>query len=284
MSHAVTEGELSALVGVLSGRRVLVLTGAGISTESGIPDYRSPESLAKRSTPIQYREFVGSSEARRRYWARSSLGWPRIRDAVPNAGHDALAHLERTGAISGVLTQNVDGLHHKAGSVRVLELHGGLDRVVCLDCGAVESRNGHQSRLRDLNPRWADLAADSAPDGDSTIDGEIIEDFVVAPCRRCGGVLKPDIVFFGENVPSHRVDEAWRLLEEAEVLLVAGSSLTVYSGFRFARRASADRKPVAIVNRGPTRGDDLAHVRIDGATGDVLPRLAERLVACAGEV
>ena len=271
------DSEIAELVQCVGNRRTLVLTGAGISTESGIPDYRSPKSIAKGRKPIQYRDFMGSGDARRRYWARSSIGWSFMRDTRPNNGHLALAKLERSGRISGILTQNVDGLHQKAGSRAVLELHGGLRSVVCTDCDVLEDRDGYQSRLESGNPGWRKRYSEIAPDGDASIPNDLTESFYVPSCLSCGGVLKPNIVFFGENVPGMRVSEAWRWLDNAEALLVAGSSLAVYSGFRFVRRAIELRKPVAIVNRGPTRGDDLATVRVEGSTGDVLARYAEVL-------
>ncbi len=195
----------------------------------------------------------------------------------PNNGHLALAELELSGKISGILTQNVDGLHQKAGSRAVLELHGGLRRVVCTECHAVEEREGYQRRLESENPDWKRRLFEIAPDGDASIPTELTELFHVPPCLSCGGVIKPNIVFFGENVPGMRVSEAWRWLDGAEALLVAGSSLAVYSGFRFVRKAVELGKPVAIVNRGPTRGDDIATVRIEGSTGDVLVRYAAAL-------
>ena len=268
-----TEPEIAELRQMLVARRTLVLTGAGISTESGIPDYRGPGSLTRRRRPIQFRDFMGSTDARKSYWARSSIGWPRVRDAHANAGHLALARLERETRIIGVLTQNVDGLHQKAGSVSVLELHGGLSRVICTECGGVEGRGSFQARINLANPEFASRNAEIAPDGDANLPVELVHSFSLPGCFRCMGLVKPDIVFFGENVPGERVSEAWEWLESAEALLVAGSSLTVYSGFRFVQRAAALGLPVAILNQGPTRGDELATVRIDGPTGYVLSRI-----------
>lgn len=275
------------LVDLLDGRRVAVVTGAGCSTESGIPDYRGSDEGERTPTPIRYRAFVSDPEARRRYWARSSVGWLRVDRARPNPAHRALARLERAGAVVGVVTQNVDGLHHTAGSRRVVELHGSLDRVVCLDCGEVEARGGVQRRLLALNPGWEDdvvapvlgEGADAAaPDGDAQVPGDAVERFRVPACRACGGVLKPDVVFFGESVPEARVRKAWELYREAGTLLVAGSSLSVWSGYRFVARAAEEGVPVAIVNLGPTRGDDEARVRLTGKVGEVLPAVAEELV------
>ena len=261
---------------------VAVLSGAGLSTESGIPDYRGPTSRARPPRPMRYQEFVGSAEARARYWARSSVGWARLSEARPNAGHAAIARLEAARAVLGVITQNVDGLHQAAGSRAVIELHGSLAEVLCLNCGTREKRTALQQRIAALNPAWAADAANpaaSAPDGDAVVDPALIASFTVPACVRCGGVLKPDVVFFGENVPRERVQEAFALLERARVLLVVGSSLAVYSGLRFVTKAVEDGKAVAIVNQGPTRGDDMAAIRIEAALGDVLPRLADRALA-----
>jgi NAD-dependent SIR2 family protein deacetylase len=254
-----------------------VLSGAGISTESGIPDYRGPRGALRSRTPMQYREFVGSEEARR-YWARSAVGWARLSLARPNAGHAALARMEAGGAVLGVITQNVDGLHQAAGSRRVLELHGTLSLVRCLSCGLTEPRAGWQARLLGANPGWAAAAsAATAPDGDAELDPGLAVSLSVPACLWCGGVMKPDVVFFGESVPVPRVQAAWSMLSEAEVLLVLGSSLAVFSGFRFVERAARDGMLIGIVNQGSTRGDDKATVRIDGRLGEVLPRLAESL-------
>lgn len=276
---------LDALLDLLRGRKVVVLAGAGCSTESGIPDYRGPEGSLRARNPIQFRDFVGSEEARVRYWARSSIGWPRMAAARPNAAHHALARLERAGLLRGVITQNVDGLHHAAGSERVVELHGSLAAVRCLSCGAVGSRDEYQERLLARNAGWAEVLermsrsvpVEVAPDGDAELAAWALESFRPAECAACGGVVKPDVVFFGENVPGARLAEAWRLYEEAEVLLVAGSSLTVYSGRRFLYRAQKEGRPIAIVNLGPTRADEMAVAKVEGRLGDVLPRVAEEL-------
>jgi NAD-dependent deacetylase sirtuin 4 len=270
---------LRDLVDLLAGRRVVALTGAGCSTESGIPDYRGPETARRARNPIQYRAFLDSAAERRRYWARSFLGWPRMAAARPNDAHLALAGLERAGALQGVITQNVDRLHHVAGSARVIELHGALAEVRCLECGATEHRDSVQARLAVLNPGFATRTVEHAPDGDAELDGEAVQRFAEAPCLACGGVLKPGVVFFGESVPAAVVEAAWALLAEGEALLVVGSSLAVFSGYRFVRRAAERAMPVAIVNLGPTRGDALAQVRVDARCGQVLPALAAALRA-----
>jgi NAD-dependent SIR2 family protein deacetylase len=275
---------LDGLLELLRGKRVVVLAGAGCSTESGIPDYRGPETILRARAPVQYQEFVRSEAARVRYWARSTAGWMRFSAARPNAAHRALARLEEGGVVAGIITQNVDGLHQEAGSRRVVELHGSLASVRCLGCGVAVGRGEFQERLGALNQAWMDRlraaggAVEAAPDGDAELPASVIESFRVPACEGCQGVLKPDVVFFGENVPAARVDEAWRLFEEAGVLLVAGSSLTVYSGRRFIYRAEKEGTPIAIVNIGPTRADEVAAAKVEGRLGAVLPALAEALV------
>jgi NAD-dependent deacetylase sirtuin 4 len=276
---------LDRLLDLLLGRRIVALTGAGCSTESGIPDYRGPESAQRVRRPIQYQEFVRSAEARVRYWARSTVGWTRVAAARPNSAHRALADLEGAGLLAGVITQNVDGLHQAAGSRRVVELHGALSRVRCLDCGGAVTRDEHQRRLLALNPGWGEWLSGSAepervaaaPDGDADLPREMLDSFHVPPCGACGGVIKPDVVFFGENVPPATVAEAWGLFAEGEVLLALGSSLTVYSGRRFIYRARDEGMPIGIVNIGSTRADDVAAARVEGRLGTVLPALAARL-------
>jgi NAD-dependent SIR2 family protein deacetylase len=272
---------VDSVVDALRGRRIVALTGAGISTESGIPDYRGPGTARRARNPIQYRAFVRDAAARQRYWARSMLGWPRMAGARPNDGHRALAALERAGQLAGVITQNVDRLHQAAGQREVIELHGALAEVLCLDCRAVEKRDALQHRLRELNPAWEDRAVALAPDGDADLDGSAIAGFRIADCRTCRGTLKPNVVFFGENVPRPVVDAAWAMLDRADALLVVGSSLTVYSGFRFVRRAAERDLPIAIVNVGPTRGDPLATARLNARAGKALPGLATALAQCA---
>ncbi|HSK04172.1 MAG TPA: NAD-dependent protein deacetylase [Kofleriaceae bacterium] len=270
---------LDALIGLLRERRVVALTGAGCSTESGIPDYRGPDTPPRARPPVQHREFVEHADAQRRYWARSMLGWPRLAAARPNRGHEALAALERAGAVAGLITQNVDGLHHGAGSHEVVELHGALRRVRCLACGMVTARDELQRRLADANPGWMEHAGAVAPDGDADLlDGDAA-DFTVVACATCGGVLMPDVVFFGGSVPRPTLDAAWATFDRAEVLLVIGSSLTVFSGYRFVRRAAERAVPVAILNRGPTRGDPHAALRVDARAGEALAAIARALTA-----
>ena len=266
-----------ALVDLMQGRRVVVLSGAGISTESGIPDYRGAETRRRARRPIQYQAFVSDPASRVRYWARSTIGWHRLSQAQPNAGHQALARLEAAGLVGGIITQNVDRLHQAAGSQRVVELHGALAEVGCLDCKAEESREALQERLLDLNPDWSTRSAEIAPDGDAEVEETLERTFRVPGCRHCGGVLKPAVVFFGENVPRERVANAWQIFEEAEVLLVVGSSLAVYSGYRFVLKAAREARPIAIINLGETRGDTHAQLRLNERLGTVLPRLAEAL-------
>lgn len=269
------QADLELLHALLFGRRFVVLSGAGISTESGIPDYRSPESLKKARKPVQYREFIDHAPIRARYWARSFLGWPRLAQAKPNEAHRALASMERqSDRLLGIITQNVDGLHFAAGSRSVLELHGALARVRCLACGQLEARDALQARLLELNPHFFGAEPRALePDGDAELGAETSASFRVADCGACGGLLKPDIVFFGENTAKSLVEQAFSLLFEAELLLVLGSSLSVFSGFRFVRRASEKGIPVAIVNLGPTRGDALCRLKVEARLGDFLPRL-----------
>jgi NAD-dependent SIR2 family protein deacetylase len=244
-------------------RRLFVLTGAGCSTGSGIPDYRDPEGQWKRAQPVTYQAFMSDDKTRRRYWARSLIGWRRIHHARPNDAHRALARLETRGGVELILTQNVDRLHQAAGSERVIDLHGRIDRVRCMDCGRKSPRDELQDELSRLNAGWPDLDGSQAPDGDADLEGADFSSFVTPSCPRCGGVLKPDVVFFGENVPRDRVDRAFRRLDEADAMLVVGSSLMVYSGFRFVERAVALRKPVAAVNLGRTRADALLTLKAE---------------------
>jgi NAD-dependent deacetylase sirtuin 4 len=271
--------ELDAMVRLLEARRCVALTGAGCSTESGIPDYRGGGRTGPRS-PIQHDAFVRRAEVRQRYWARATLAWSRFSAARPNAAHRALAALERAGLLAGIITQNVDRLHQAAGSRRVVELHGALADVRCLGCGRVEPRAGVHGRLLDENPGWLeDVAAvpGLAPDGDVELPAEAVEQFRVVTCAGCGGALKPDVVFFGGTVAEPVLRAAWELFDEAEALLVIGSSLAVYSGFRFVRRADERGLPVALVNVGPTRADDMAHIRLSARAGEALPEIARRL-------
>lgn len=267
--------DLSALAELLRHRRFAVLTGAGISTDSGIPDYRGPDSPQR--TPMTYDQFVSDPAYRRHYWARNHVGWQHMRATRPNAGHEALAQLEQRGLVAGVITQNVDLLHQAAGSERVIDLHGHYNEVICLNCHLVMPRAELDRMLTALNPEFTDAVADVeiAPDADAVIAST--KGFRVQPCPRCGGILKPNIVYFGENVPKERVATAFALVDESEALLVAGSSLAVMSGLRFVRRAHRDRRPVAIINRGATRGDDLADLRLDAGTSPTLTALARAL-------
>lgn len=268
---------------LMRGRSSVVLTGAGVSTDSGIPDYRGPDS--PKHTPMTIAEFRGTAAARQRYWARSHVGWQRIRDAEPNGGHRALATLQAAGVAGIIITQNVDGLHQKAGSEAVIDLHGRLDTVVCLNCGTRSSRWELQHRLAELNPGLVMPGYDAPrgeadgrlrPDGDAEVGDT--SGFVVADCLVCGGVVKPDVVFFGENVPPDKVHASYAAVDEADALLVAGSSLTVMSGLRFVKRAAARGIPVVIVNRGTTRGDEYATVKVDADCTATLQALAAAVI------
>ncbi|MFI9412146.1 NAD-dependent protein deacetylase [Nocardia gamkensis] len=264
------------LVRLLDGRRVVALTGAGISTDSGIPDYRGPSSPPRN--PMTYQQFVGDPVFRQRYWARNHVGWRRMDGSRPNLGHRALARLERMGVVTGLITQNVDLLHTKAGHRRVIDLHGTYARVRCLSCASLVSRMSLADRLEAANPGFAEAATtdglEVAPDADAVVGDT--GSFRMVDCARCGGMLKPDIVYFGENVPKERVAAAYELVDAADAVLVAGSSLTVMSGLRFVRYAARRGCPVVIVNRGRTRGDELAALKLDEGCSTVLPALAER--------
>ncbi len=269
--------DLEPVAEALSAGGVLVLSGAGISTESGIPDYRGEGGSLSRHTPMTYQDFTGGAQARRRYWARSHLGWRTFGRARPNAGHRAVAAFGRHGRLSGVITQNVDSLHRTAGSEDVVELHGSLDRVVCLSCGAFSPRRELARRLEEANAGFSPVAAGINPDGDADLTDEQVGDFHVVPCTVCGGILKPDVVFFGESVPPQRVEHCRALVREASSLLVLGSSLTVMSGLRFVRQAAEAGKPVLIVNQDPTRGDRHAVTRVALPLGAALTAVAGRL-------
>ena len=269
--------DVAALAELCARGGVVVLSGAGLSTESGIPDYRGPTGLSRRVTPMTYQAFTRDPDARQRYWARSHLGWRTITGAAPNAGHRAVAALQHAGLLAGVVTQNVDGLHQAAGARDVIELHGGLDRVVCLHCGLITPRTELDLRLVEANPFFAAVAAAINPDGDSELPVEAVRSFRTVGCRACEGVLKPDVVFFGETVPRERVQACFGLVEGARALVVLGSSLSVMSGRRFVLRAAKVGVPVAIVNQGPTRGDDHAVVRVDAPLGAALTDLASVL-------
>jgi NAD-dependent SIR2 family protein deacetylase len=274
---------LGALTDLLSAGGAVVLSGAGISTDSGIPDYRGATGSLRRHTPMTYQTFTRDPRGRHRYWARSFVGWRQIAQARPNAAHRAVAALQRVGAVADVITQNVDGLHQAGGARDVVELHGGLDRTVCLECGHVADRAGLDVRLRVVNPGFrpgTGTADEVNPDGDVALPDEALDGFVMVDCLACGGgPLKPDVVFFGETVPRDRVDACFRLVDQARSLVVLGSSLTVMSGYRFVIHAAKRGIPVAIVNRGATRGDAKADVLVDAPLGEVLPELARRLAA-----
>ena len=274
----VMDDALLAAAMALAGRRVAVLTGAGISTESGIPDYRGPETRKRARRPMRFADFMAGDDARRRYWARATAGWPRVRDAAPNAGHAALVAPEARGRVVGVITQNVDGLHQRAGSARVVELHGALREVVCLACGAVDDRERVHERIVAANARVGAGDAGVAPDGDVDLADDVVARFTPVGCGSCGALaLKPRVVFFGENVPPAVVDDAWRVLEQATALLVVGTSCEVFSGRRFVEEAARRALPVVLVNDSETRADALATVVVRGRAGAVLPVLAGAL-------
>ena len=254
-----------------------VLSGAGVSTASGIPDYRDRNGAFKPKEPIQFNDFVGKETSRRRYWARSYVGWQRFSKAQPNAAHRALAGLEARGRLDALITQNVDRLHHAAGSRQVIELHGDLSKVRCLECDAVQTRAAYQAELRAANPRWHAAVFRYTPDGDAELGEDSHRDFSVPACRDCGGLLKPDVVMFGEAVPKTRVGDARAAVDRADALLVVGSSLMVFSGFRFARQAAERGKPIAIVNQGRTRADDLATLKVEADCTRVLTAALEYL-------
>jgi NAD-dependent SIR2 family protein deacetylase len=273
-----SEPEVDAIIDVLRGRRVCLLTGAGMSTASGIPDYRGPQTKDRPRNPIQHRAFIEDAKTRARYWARSTLGWPRFRAFEPNEAHRAVATWQRFGQITGLITQNVDRLHHKAGSEQVIELHGALFEVRCLACGALEPRDALQLRILEANPSAQAWAFSMAPDGDADIPDQALEGFQVPACVQCGGVLKPDVVFFGDNVPAARVEHAFAALAEAQALMVIGSSLAVYSGYRFVLKAAQANLPIVLVNLGESRGDAHATVRAEVNASLLVPTLVERLL------
>jgi NAD-dependent SIR2 family protein deacetylase len=264
-------GELARFLAPL--RHVLVLTGAGISTASGIPDYRGRDGVRRGKAPVQGPEFRKSEAVRKRYWARSMVGYPTLARAAPNAAHRAIAQLQDDARLGAVITQNVDGLHQRAGSGDVIELHGNIHGVVCLDCHASFARQFVQNLLEELNPGVRGAVAAAAPDGDAHLEPDALAQFHVADCIHCGGTLKPDVVFFGDGVAPARTAQALAAMEAADALLVVGSSLMVFSGFRFCRMAAASGKPIAAINQGITRADDLLRLKIDGSAERVLPAL-----------
>jgi NAD-dependent SIR2 family protein deacetylase len=273
--------EMESVRALLSGKRLALLTGAGLSTDSGIPDYRGPDAVPR--SPMTYQEFVRDAANRQRYWARNHIGWSHLRHADPNQGHHAVAELERRGLLTGLITQNVDRLHQEAGSTNVIDLHGRYDQVICLDCRRTYTRRLLAGVLAELNPEFLARAMKSglveiAPDADATVDdAALISSFVVAACPACGGTLKPDFVYFGENVPKERVEAAYAMVDAAAALLVAGSSLTVMSGLRFVRHAAKGGKPVVIINRGETRGDPQAPIKLHAGVSESLTWLAAEL-------
>lgn len=272
--------DIDKLVEFLRRRKnITVLSGAGCSTGSGIPDYRDEDGNWKNAQPVQYRDFVDSDKVRQRYWARSFAGWRRINGAKPNAAHAALASLEQSGHVRSLITQNVDNLHRIAGSRMVIDLHGVLRKIRCLSCEVIGDRGDWQAMLEASNPHWSAQVSAYTPDGDAELSQSDHQDFNVPDCPACGGIIKPDVVFFGEAVPSARVNVATDRLQQSDALLVVGSSLMVFSGYRFARLAQAAEIPVVIINRGRTRADDLASQKMSGDCAEVLPQLADRLAA-----
>ncbi|HEY4374965.1 MAG TPA: NAD-dependent protein deacetylase [Burkholderiales bacterium] len=259
--------------------RLMVLTGAGVSTGSGIPDYRDHEGAWKRRPPVSHQDFLADPQVRRRYWARSLAGWPQMAGAAPNPAHTALAQLEAAGHLTQLVTQNVDGLHARAGSRALLELHGSIHAIGCMDCGARSSRSLLQAQMAQANPAFAALAGAIAPDGDADLEAADFAEFVVPACEACGGLIKPDVVFFGDSVPRARLESAWEALAQSDALLVAGSSLMVYSGYRFCLKAAEMGKPIAAINLGRTRADALFALKAEAACAPALRELLEQLEA-----
>jgi len=274
------DADVDALAAFMAPHRhVLVLSGAGISTASGIPDYRDANGVRRGKAPMEGPAFRSSEAMRRRYWARSMIGWPKLAGTAPNAGHHALATLETAGKVSTILTQNVDGLHQQAGSSDVIELHGNIHRVVCLDCGTAHTRRSVQDLLEHANPELTASDAATLPDGDADLETAALADFHVPPCPVCGGMLQPDVVFFGDGVPRVRSEAAERAVAAADAVLVVGSSLVVFSGYRFCRMAAEAGKPIAAINRGVTRADPLLALKCQEAAELLLPLLADRLTS-----
>jgi NAD-dependent SIR2 family protein deacetylase len=273
----VTSKSVAELASWVGEGGVVVLSGAGLSTESGIPDYRGPSGAARSGTPMTYQSFTRDPIARRRYWARSHLGWRTIGDARPNLGHRAVARLQELRVVDGIITQNVDGLHQAGGATEVVELHGNLARITCLQCGDLVPRTEHAARLEAANPEFAATVRAVNPDGDVELDDAELDGFAVVDCDSCGGMLKPDVVYFGETVPADRVARSFELVTSARTLLVLGSSLTVMSGRRFVLRAAKEGIRVAIVNQGATRGEPYAGLIVDAPLGEVLPEVVRRL-------
>ena len=282
VSHTKNAGAERLVSFLRAHPRVTALTGAGISASSGIPTYRDKSGRWLRSEPIQHQAFIASETARKRYWGRSMAGWPAVQAARPNEAHRALARLESLGTVTTVITQNVDRLHQRAGSRDVIDLHGRLDRVVCLDCGNGQHRETLQHRLTAANPTLHARSARPRPDGDADIADDLVTSVTVPECLACKGVLMPDVVFFGGSVPRERVDLGMQAIANSDGLLVIGSSLTVYSGYRFCRRAHSLGKPIAIINPGVTRADDLAALKLTEDCGPLLSRALESLLGDSG--
>ena len=261
-------------VGILSGKRVAVLTGAGVSTDSGIPDYRGAGAPVRN--PMTFQQFLADTQYRKRYWAGSHLGYKRFASAAPNAGHTALAELELSGILNGLITQNVDGLHVRAGSQRVVDLHGSMDRVKCLTCGQRYARSDIASRIADDNP-WIEVPEQVQLNPDGDVDVEQADEFVIPTCTVCNGMLKPEVVFFGEFVPIEKFSEAQALVKTADAFIIAGSSLVVNSGIRLLDQATRRKTPVIVINRGVTKGDSRAAIKIEAGTSETLVALQERL-------
>lgn len=266
-----------AITQLIARGNVAVLTGAGISTESGIPDYRGPGTLKRARSPMRFQDYMATPENRARYWARSMVGWKRFSHAMPNLGHRALVALHQRGRLAGLITQNVDRLHTRAGHADVIELHGALAETRCLDCGFVEPRDQIQARLLELNPQLRGRSDELAPDGDARLPDDLLHAFNVPVCLLCGGTMKPNVVFFGENVPKPTVDAAYRVVDGASSLVVVGSSLAVFSGLRFVHRARERQIPIALINLGETRGDEFATIRLDRAAGEALDAIVRTL-------
>jgi NAD-dependent SIR2 family protein deacetylase len=278
-----SSSHVSAAASIISRGGVVVLSGAGLSTESGIPDYRGPSGAYTRNhTPITYQLFRDDPRGRHRYWARSFIGWPMMRDMQPNSGHLAVAALESTGLINGVITQNVDSLHSKAGSSSVIDLHGRLDTVMCMACGLRGSREALHDRIAAVNAGWEGAATRINPDGDVDLPESSVDAFTMVDCTACGGPLKPDVVYFGESVPPARVSDSYAMVDSASSLLVLGSSLHVYSGRRFVTHAHKLGLPIVIINQGETKADDLASVRLDAPLGSTLTSLSDMVSARVG--
>lgn len=276
--QAQTDDALDALMDFITHyKRLFILTGAGCSTASGIPDYRDTKGEWKRRQPVQYQDFLRSEKARQRYWARSLVGWPQMAQARPNGAHYGLARMQQAGLVHQLITQNVDGLHQKAGSRQVIDLHGRLDTVECLNCRSRFSREKFQRALMAANPDFYHKPVPRAPDGDAELENIDFQRFRIPPCLKCGGLVKPSVVFFGESVPRDRVELAYRRMGEADALLIVGSSLMVFSGYRFCRSAVEQNKPIAAVNLGRTRADGELTLKVVGSCGELLSALVARL-------